>query len=55
VVFYNAEVDVHCCYGVWDKRTNPNLIVFEDQEAHYKIGGVYMGYVLVNFTITLGS
>jgi hypothetical protein len=55
VVFYNEEVDVNCCYGVWDKGTNPNLIVFENQKAHYKIDGVYMGWVLVNFTITLGN
>ena len=55
VVFYNEEVDVNCCYGVWDKKTNPNLIVFENQKAHYKIDGVYMGWVLVNFTITLGN
>jgi hypothetical protein len=55
VVFYNEEVDVNCCYGVWDKGTNPNLIVFEDQEAYYKINGVYMGCVLVNFAISLGS
>ena len=55
VVFYNAKVDVNCCYGVWDKRTDPNSIVFENQRADYKIDGTYMGWVPVNFTITLGN
>ena len=50
--FHNDEVSVHCVYGEWDRKANPNLIDFTNQEAYINGDDVP---VPVSFIILLGN